>query len=86
MAQDFKLPHEVVRIIASHLGTTLTSLYYRLSSEERKKNMEKYRYSGPKPQTREEGLVMLADAVEAAARSKIDYSDESKLKATMMTL
>ena len=77
LAKRSRLPREVVRAIASHHGTTLTSYFYQLA----KKSLQdeglpedpglehSFRYEGPRPTTREEAILMLADTVEAASRS-----------------
>lgn len=62
IARAFNLPEEVITIIASHHGNALAP-----SKEENKKN----RYPGPRPRTVEETLVMLADSVEAAVRTRL---------------
>ena len=71
MAKQFKLPQEVTDIIAQHHGTSLMKYFYHqalkyMSGAE--VDQQDYKYQGPKPQTREAAIVMLADAVEAASR------------------
>lgn len=73
MAREHKLPERIVAIIEQHHGTSLVSFFYHLAKENDKHESvleETYRYDGPKPQTREAALVMLADSVEAAVRSR----------------
>ncbi|HWI55421.1 MAG TPA: HDIG domain-containing protein, partial [Desulfobacteria bacterium] len=73
MAREYKLPKPVVDIIDQHHGTGLCSYFYSLALEkdnnEKTINDEDFRYSGPKPQTKEAALVMMADSVEAAVRA-----------------
>jgi len=73
MAKELKLPKEVINIIAQHHGTSLMKYFYHqaLKNEEEGSEVDKkdYHYQGPKPQTREAAIVMLADAVEAASRT-----------------
>ena len=74
LARRHKLSQEIVDIIQQHHGTSLIAYFYHKAQNGRSEdqpdiNIEDYRYPGPKPQTREAGLVMLADAVEAASRS-----------------
>jgi len=73
MAREQKLPKVVVDIIEQHHGTSLVSYFFHqaLDNEknERTVNEDDFRYEGPKPQTKEAALVMMADAVEAAVRS-----------------
>ncbi|HLK58848.1 MAG TPA: HDIG domain-containing protein [Chthonomonadaceae bacterium] len=75
MAQEKRLPKEIQDIIAQHHGTTLIRYFYHQAltdcggSDEAPPGLEdRFRYPGPKPQTREAAIVMLADSVEAAAR------------------
>ncbi len=86
LAREYSLPEEVVDFIPQHHGTTLIDYFYRKaltlagnSSDETKIdeiNEEDYRYPGPKPQTKETGILMLADSIEAAARSLEDPSPQ----------
>lgn len=71
MAKKMKLPKKLVSIIEQHHGTTAIELFYKkalamVSSVDE----DTFRYPGPKPKTKESALVMLADTVEAAARSE----------------
>ena len=77
LAKRNKLTPNIINIIGQHHGTSLIAFFYQKAKEARlpgqpEINVEDYRYPGPKPQTREAGLVMLADAVEAAGRSLAD--------------
>jgi putative nucleotidyltransferase with HDIG domain len=77
LARDHKLGSEISDIIQQHHGTTLISYFYHKAKERLQSKSgrvvdvkeEDFRYPGPKPQTKEAGLVMLADMVEAASRS-----------------
>ncbi|MBA2133049.1 HD family phosphohydrolase [Capillibacterium thermochitinicola] len=74
LAKSYGVPRVVTDIIEQHHGTDLIRYFYQQASEkvqEEKESVEEtdFSYSGPKPQTKEAALVMLADAVEAAARS-----------------
>jgi len=67
-----------------HHGTTLVSYFYnkaKTTAEEDREEVQDhiYRYPGPKPQTKETGIVMLADTLEASARV-IDDSTPGKLE------
>ncbi|HHV17782.1 MAG TPA: HDIG domain-containing protein, partial [Thermoanaerobacterales bacterium] len=71
-AQEYHLPKSINDFIAQHHGTTLLSFFYNKvlnSGDEKKADEASYRYEGPKPQTREVAIVMLADCAEAAVRS-----------------
>lgn len=72
MAREHKLPAKIIDIIEQHHGTSIINYFYHKALEEDDKDVvkaEDFRYEGPKPQTREAAIVMLADAVEAACRS-----------------
>jgi putative nucleotidyltransferase with HDIG domain len=75
LAREHRLPAELVDIIAQHHGTTLASYFYRQAlGGERPEAVseEQYRYPGPLPESKEAALVMLADSVQAAAKSIAD--------------
>jgi putative nucleotidyltransferase with HDIG domain len=72
MAMNYRLGRPIIDIIEQHHGTSLITYFYEKAKRlkgEHAVNMEHFRYPGPKPQTKEAGLVLLADAVEAASRS-----------------
>ncbi|AFS78823.1 metal dependent phosphohydrolase [Gottschalkia acidurici 9a] len=72
LAKSYKIPQEITDIIKEHHGTTLVAFFYHkaLNGEDSKQLLEeRFRYEGPKPQTKEAAIVMLADSVEAAVRS-----------------
>ncbi|MCK5313400.1 MAG: HDIG domain-containing protein, partial [Desulfobacteraceae bacterium] len=72
LAEGNKLSIEVIDSIKQHHGTTLIKYFYskqvNLKGEEQVDEAN-FRYPGPKPQTREAGIVMLADVVEAAMKT-----------------
>jgi putative nucleotidyltransferase with HDIG domain len=80
LAKEHKLGREIANIIQQHHGTSLISFFYQKAKERTivkggktiEVEEENFRYPGPKPQTKEAGLVMLADMVEAASRSVVD--------------
>lgn len=72
MARQAHLPESVIRFIMEHHGDTQISFFYqkmRSMPGGEKARPEDFQYPGPKPQTRETALVMLADTVEAAIRA-----------------
>ncbi|MCB1164962.1 MAG: HDIG domain-containing protein [Leptospiraceae bacterium] len=77
MARQARLPREVIAFIPEHHGTSTMSFFYHKALEKmkRKVNREDFRYPGPCPQSRETGIVMIADSLEAASRSLDDYSE-----------
>ena len=76
LGRHHDLPRPIVDIIAQHHGTTLVEFFYNEALKRAKKGerVEEsiFRYEGPKPQTKEAGVVMLSDSVEAATRSLSD--------------
>jgi putative nucleotidyltransferase with HDIG domain len=72
IARKNKLVQVIIDTIRQSHGTSLISFFYEKSKQlkgEDAVNIDDFRYPGPKPQTREAGLVMLADVVEAASRT-----------------
>ncbi|MBW6510344.1 MAG: HDIG domain-containing protein [Desulfuromonadales bacterium] len=77
LARDNKLGSELIDIIQQHHGTALIKFFYDRAKSLADPGVQQvderdYRYHGPKPQTREAALIMLADAVEAASRTLAD--------------
>lgn len=72
MAREHKLPQGIIDIIEQSHGSGLVTYFYHKALEcDRNETVteEEYRYEGPRPQTKEAAIVMLADSVEAAVRS-----------------
>lgn len=74
MAEKHRLPRVIRDCIAQHHGTNLTMFQYSRAvqvagGEEAKVDISRFRYPGPKPQSRETALLMLADGCEAKSRS-----------------
>jgi membrane-associated HD superfamily phosphohydrolase len=72
MAGKYKLGQVITDTIRQSHGTSLISYFYEKAKQlkgEDAVGIDDFRYLGPKPQTREAGLVMLADVVEAASRT-----------------
>lgn len=77
MAREKRLGQPIIDVIRQHHGTTLIKFFYEKAKTQaaatgQQIEEQDYRYPGPKPQTREAGLVMLADAVEAASRTLVN--------------
>lgn len=72
LAKRYGLPSTVRDFISQHQGTTLTSYFYHKAQEieGEQVNEDDFRYPGPKPQTKETAIVMLADSCEAAVRAE----------------
>jgi putative nucleotidyltransferase with HDIG domain len=70
MAKKMKLPRSLINIIEQHHGTTSMEIFYNKALKQMDTIQEDaFRYPGPKPKTKEAAIVMLADSVEASARS-----------------
>ena len=74
LGMHHKLGRPIIDGILQHHGTTLISYFYNKALEEQDEDIDQvleddFRYPGPKPQFKEAGLCMLADSIEAAARS-----------------
>lgn len=80
LARESRLPRIISDFIAQHHGTSLAKYFYSRALEEDQEGQiseEGFRYEGPKPQTKEVALVMLADSIEAAVRSLQEPSTEN---------
>ncbi len=74
IAKKYRLPRQIMDFIAQHHGRSLAYYFYKKAVDEGKEDVreEDFRYPGPKPQTKEAAIVLLADAVEAMVRSMSD--------------
>jgi putative nucleotidyltransferase with HDIG domain len=78
LARQHHLPEPLIEFIQQHHGTTLVGYFFDRASRQSKSdpngaNVDEstYRYPGPKPQTKEAAVMMLADAVESASRTLV---------------
>ncbi|MGA0256763.1 MAG: HD family phosphohydrolase [Saprospiraceae bacterium] len=72
MAKNANLPKLLIDFIATHHGTTRVEYFYRTQLKEepgRQFDESLFRYPGPKPKTKEQTILMLADSIEAASKS-----------------
>jgi putative nucleotidyltransferase with HDIG domain len=79
LARQHRLPETIVDFIAQHHGTTLVEYFYRRAAKQLEADPDAtdldeshFRYPGPKPQTKETAVMMLADVVESASRALVD--------------
>ena len=79
LADKYGLPKVVKDFIATHHGTTCAAYFYNKYVNEggNPEDIADFRYDGVKPTTKEQVILMICDAVEAASRSLKDYSQES---------
>jgi hypothetical protein len=77
LAARYRLPACVRAFIPEHHGTRLVTYFFRkASAADPTTDPERFRYPGPKPQSKETAIVMLADSVEAVVRASKDKSFE----------
>ncbi len=77
MAKEHGLPEVLIDFIKTHHGTSLIKFFYvkaKENADEEKDEIqeEDFRYDGPLPRTKETGILLLADGVEAASRAMKD--------------
>lgn len=75
LGEEAGIPDDVLSFVEEHHGTMVQTYFYNKAVQQGagdEEAMDKFRYPGPKPQTRETGIAMLADAVEAASRTLED--------------
>ncbi len=79
MAEKARLPREVVAFIREHHGTSTMNFFYHRALKKNRHKVDKsdFQYKGPKPQSKETAIVMIADSVEAASRTLQDMSEPS---------
>jgi len=92
LAHEYGLPQQIIDFIPEHHGTTLVSYFYHSAKKKAESENEVngggsesvqesfFRYPGPKPQSRETAIVMLADTLEAATRT-LENPSAARLKA-----
>ena len=74
LAAEAKLGRQIINIIRQHHGTSIVSYFYDKAKKDKDESIRSlsendFRYPGPKPQTKEAGLVMLGDVIEASSRT-----------------
>ena len=76
LARQHHLPQPIIDLIEQHHGTTLVEYFFDRATEQQhadpnggEVDESSFRYPGPKPQTKEAAVLMLADAVESASRT-----------------
>jgi putative nucleotidyltransferase with HDIG domain len=79
LAERYGLPPRVREMIPQHHGTRTISFFYQQAAEQTSDGLDAalFTYPGPRPQSREAAILMLADSTEAAARAARDHSREA---------
>jgi len=88
IAKENKLGQAIIDTIRQHHGTSLISYFYEKAKKMKGAdavNIDNFLYPGPKPQTREAALVMLADVVEAASRV-LDNPTQARIQGLVQDL
>ncbi|MGE0090866.1 MAG: HD family phosphohydrolase [Bacteroidales bacterium] len=78
LARKNKLPKQLLAFIITHHGTSKVQYFYRSYIKKfpnKDVDISKFSYPGPKPNSKETAVLMMADSVEAASRSLTDYTD-----------
>ena len=77
LLKEHNLPKEIIDIAMQHHGTSLVEYFYHQAKQQNEDVEESdFRYPGPKPQTKEAGIISICDAAEAAVRSLTEPSSE----------
>ena len=90
LGRRYRLPESIIDLIPQHHGTALISFFFNKAKQMEDLdlnpvNENDYRYPGPRPQTREAGIVMMADATEASTRS-IKAPTSAKIRANIQKI
>ena len=87
LARQHRLPQPLIDLIEQHHGTSLVSYFYGLATRQNKDNPNgqtveesTFRYPGPKPRSKEAGILMLADAAESGVRSMGDSATPGRIE------
>jgi membrane-associated HD superfamily phosphohydrolase len=79
LARQHGLPQTIIDFVEQHHGTTLVEYFYRQATKQQQESPDavqvdetSFRYPGPKPQTKEAAVLMMADAAESASRTLVD--------------
>lgn len=80
IGKEYGLPKSIIEFIETHHGRSVTRYFYNKyvnDHPDEEVDINKFTYMGPNPYTKEQAIVMICDAVEAASRSLPEYNDES---------
>ncbi|OFX88676.1 MAG: hypothetical protein A2W99_04195 [Bacteroidetes bacterium GWF2_33_16] len=80
LARKYKIPDKLVDFIKTHHGTGKVQYFYRSYIKKfpnKDVDISKFSYPGPKPNSKETAVLMMADSVEAASRSMSDYTNNT---------
>ena len=80
LAKQHQLPDKIIAFIKTHHGKSVTKYFYNTWMNEHPgetPDLSAFSYPGPNPTTKEQGIVMICDGVEAASRSLPEYTEEN---------
>lgn len=80
LAKQHQLPDKVIAFIKTHHGTSVTKFFYNTWANNHPgetPDLAAFSYPGPNPYTKEQGIVLICDGVEAASRSLNEYTEEN---------
>lgn len=79
MCRKYGIPEEVISIIESHHGDSVIQYFYQEAKKIHGDNVDlkKFKYDTPKPKTKEEGILLLADGTEAYSRTLVNETAET---------
>jgi putative nucleotidyltransferase with HDIG domain len=85
LARKAGLPEQFIDIIKEHHGTTLVYYFYakaieKVGGDKTEVDEKEFRYSGPKPRSKESAIIMIADSIEAASRSLEKVTEDSLME------
>lgn len=87
MAKEARLPQPIIDMIGQHHGNTVVGYFYHKAKKlDPDINMDDFRYNCKRPQTREAAILMIADTVEAAARSNINRLSHGQIESFIRNL
>lgn len=87
LAREYKLPEDVIAFIPQHHGTLLVSYLYDKAKQAGKTvRKQDFRYLGPKPLSKEAGILMLADAIESRLRTVPELNDKDIIQIVDSTI
>jgi putative nucleotidyltransferase with HDIG domain len=91
LARKHRLPRRIDDFVLEHHGTMITRYQHSLAvkaagGDASKVNLEKFRYPGPRPRSRETALLMLADGTEARSRAERPQDEEAIRKLVLSTI
>ena len=89
LAKSFHIPESIKGFIATHHGVSKAKYFYTMyKNEHPNEEIDEtlFTYEGPKPRTKEEGILMIADIIEAKSRSLKDFSEETLSKVVNSTI